>query len=438
MAEAPNEKKFMRETIVKPPVSRGQIARRLLALILFAVIFGVVAAVSFVVSWPVAEQLFGTEPPSTAIPITIERDDEPGSYTAPTETMEETPPEPLQSEAVREEMEQMLDEALAEFPWEDKHLEELNQLIVKAGQAADKSIVTVSSVRQQTDWFDNPVESMGQYAGVILAVNENEVVILTMEAALEGADELRVIFGDGGIASGEVKQRDTVAGLAAIRVNTAELGGGTKSWIEAIELGNSYTTRAGDMVVAVGSPAGWVHSVKYGRLSYVAKGVQIPDGQTRVLYADFDCYTENGTFLLNMNGQLLGWASVRYQEETPDGVTALTAISEYKGMLQKLSNGIEMPYFGIMAQEVSGAMQEQGVPEGIYITESIADGPAYSAGIQNGDIITRIQTDDIVSIRDFQVCLENVQSGENVTVVVQRKGIDEYKEIEYSVTIGAR
>ena len=139
-----------------------------------------------------------------------------------------------------------------------------------------------------------------------------------------------------------------------------------------------------------------------------------------------------------MNGQLLGWASVRYQEETPDGVTALTAISEYKGMLQKLSNGIEMPYFGIMAQEVSGAMQEQGVPEGIYITESIADGPAYSAGIQNGDIITRIQTDDIVSIRDFQVCLENVQSGENVTVVVQRKGIDEYKEIEYSVTIGAR
>lgn len=83
-------------------------------------------------------------------------------------------------------------------------------------------------------------------------------------------------------------------------------------------------------------------------------------------------------------------------------------------------------------------MQEQGVPEGIYITESIADGPAYSAGIQNGDIITRIQTDDIVSIRDFQVCLENVQSGENVTVVVQRKGIDEYKEIEYSVTIGAR
>lgn len=438
MAEAPNEKKFMRETIVKPPVSRGQIARRLLALILFAVIFGVVAAVSFVVSRPVAEQIFGTEPPSTMIPITIERDDEPGSYTAPTETMEETPPEPLQSEAVREEMEQMLDEALEDFPWIDKHLEELNQLMVKAGQAADKSIVTVSAVRQQTDWFDNPVESMGQYAGVILAVNENEVVILTMEAALEEADELRVIFGDGGIAPGGIRQRDTVAGLAAVSVSMAELGSATKNWIEAIELGNSYTARTGDMVVAVGSPAGWVHSVKYGRLSYVAKGIQVPDGQTRVLYADFDCHTENGTFLLNMNGQLLGWASARDQEEASDGVTALTAISEYKGMLQKLSNGIEMPYFGIMAQEVSGAMQEQGVPEGIYITESIVDGPAYSVGIQNGDIITRIQKDDIVSIRDFQVCLENVQSGEDVTVVVQRKGIDEYKEIEYSVTIGAR
>ena len=97
-----------------------------------------------------------------------------------------------------------------------------------------------------------------------------------------------------------------------------------------------------------------------------------------------------------------------------------------------------MPYFGIMGQDVNETMQEEGLPEGIYITESIAEGPAYRAGIQNGDILTKIQGEEIGSMQAFQTCLEGLESGETVSVVIQRKGIEEYKEIEYQVVIGAR
>ena len=71
-------------------MSRRQIVRRIFCFILIAVIFGVVAAVSFVVSRPVAEKFLGKETESVPIPITIERDDEPGATTASVETMEET------------------------------------------------------------------------------------------------------------------------------------------------------------------------------------------------------------------------------------------------------------------------------------------------------------------------------------------------------------
>ena len=54
--------------------------------------------------------------------------------------------------------------------------------------------------------------------------------------------------------------------------------------MKAVELGNSYSVRTGDMVLAVGSPSGHVHSVKQGLIAYVAKGVQAVDGQTRILY----------------------------------------------------------------------------------------------------------------------------------------------------------
>ena len=65
-------------------------------------------------------------------------------------------------------------------------------------------------------------------------------------------------------------------------------------------------------------------------------------------------------------------------------------ISEYKGVLQKLTNGQSAPYFGIRGQDVTSVMMESGIPSGVYITDSIADGPAYNVGIQNGDILAFI------------------------------------------------
>ncbi len=97
-----------------------------------------------------------------------------------------------------------------------------------------------------------------------------------------------------------------------------------------------------------------------------------------------------------------------------------------------------MPYFGIKGQDVSESMQDEGMPPGIYVTEVIADSPGYLAGCLPGDIITVFGEEPIISIRDFRSRLEMLQSGSQVPVEVQRRGIDEYKAIKYNVMIGAR
>ena len=117
MADSPNDKKFMREKIVKPPINKRRLAGRALCLCLFAVILGVVAAVSFVVSRPMVEKFLGTEPPSTSIPITIQQDSDPASREPTSETMMETTAETLQPEEMREEIEEMVSEAMEDFPW---------------------------------------------------------------------------------------------------------------------------------------------------------------------------------------------------------------------------------------------------------------------------------------------------------------------------------
>lgn len=437
MTETPGEKKFMREKIVKPKMSRREAAGRFFCYFLCAVIFGVVAAVSFVVSRPMAEKYFGTEPSSSSEPITIEKDTEPGSTQAAMETMEPTAPE-TKPETDPEEIREIVKEELEQITWTPENIAAFNAVISRIGTGADLSIVTVSSVKHQTDWFDNPIESTGQYAGVILAINSGEIVILTGNPAVEDADSLQVAFEDGTSAPGELKQTDAAADLAVISVKAQDLSETTKKRVRAIQLGNSYTVKPGDLVVAVGSPAGRVHSVKHGTVTYVAKEVQAVDGQTRVFCADTLCNEEKGTFFLNVSGELIGWATTIFDAEGTENETIIMPISEYKENLQKMINGVPIPYMGIRGLETGKATQEEGVPAGVYITESITDGPAYLAGIQNGDILVKIQGQEIDSIRSFQNCLESLESGMEVSAVIERRGIDAYKEIEYRVMIGAR
>lgn len=439
MTKAPDDKTFMREKIVKPKPTSRQIAGKIICLLFVALIFGIVSAVGFVVSKPLAEKYLGYEEEPSSVPITIERDDEPVTTEAimETETMEQTAPEPSQ-EPNLDDIRNIVQEELAQTPWTLEKMKEFNQVLRNIGTDAERSIVMISSVRHQVDWFDNPVEKTGQYAGIILAVNENEVVVLASVPAIEHADSLRISFGDGSSASAEIKQVDSVTEMAVLSIQTIELTETTKNWIQAIELGNSYSVGTGDMILAVGSPANHVYSVKQGLITYVAKGIQTTDGQTRVLYTDMICSQDKGTFFLNLSGQLIGWATNLYDSDGTTDITKIMSISEYKGNLQKLSNGIPIPYMGIYAQDVNTAMQTEGIPKGIYITESIVDGPAYLAGIQNGDILTSIQGEPIATIRDFQSRLEMMQEGMEISVMIERKGIDEYKQIEYRVTIGAR
>ncbi len=163
------------------------------------------------------------------------------------------------------------------------------------------------------------------------------------------------------------------------------------------------------------------------------KGVQAVDGQTRILYTEFESHADEGTFLINLSGQLVGWATDIYQSGiTPRQKTrrwrcrSLNIKESYRNLqtdsLRRTSGSGAGCYF---------AMLESGIPCGVYITDSIADGPAYNVGIQNGDILTKFGDLEIQTIRDLQNRLEETKTGDTVKVTVKRKSIDEYKEIEY-------
>lgn len=424
------KRQFINEKIIKQPLTRGQILKRLLAFFFVAVLFGVVAAISFTVSRPFAARFLEKETTQPDSSISIPKDE-------PMETL----PEPTEEVSTTQETEPIEDQVQSAIERYRYSIDDLNSLygsLRTLAQKASKGIVQVHSVKQDVDWFDNPVETTGVYAGAVIASTRRELLILTPEAAVGKADSIKVTFGDGAEVDGHVKQKDQIAGMAVVSVNIDAVEESTWKTVETLSLGNSYTVKQGDLVIAVGSPGGMVYSIDYGFISYVTKNAQVVDGVRRALYSDICANTSMGTFFVNTSGDLVGWATEELQGDSNKNMTEMMGISDYKGILERLSNGLSAPYFGIYGQEVGAEMTSRGLPQGLYVQNCIPDGPAYNAGIQNGDVITKIGSREIASMKDFQAALENLESGAVVGVTVERNGRDQYATLEFQVTIGAR
>ena len=427
--EKKNDRDFISEKIVRPAPSRKQVGTRMATAACAGVIFGVVSAVCFVLTRPILEQLSAGNRPTTSA-ISIPKDEL------------ESPVEAIENERVAETetepVEEMVQTALEKYRYTVDDLNSmLNSLRGKA-QTADKSVVVVHSVQQNTDWFDNPVETTGLYAGMIIAKTSQELLVLTPEAAVEQADSIKVTLGNGNDVSGHMKQKDAISGQAIVSISVQDISATQLRDLEPIPLGNSYQVQQGDLIAAVGSPAGVVHSMDYGFVSYVVRSNPMVDQHCRMLYSNILADAGKGTFLVNTNGELVGCAQEPDSPEASDRVTEGFGISDYKGVLEKLSNGQAVPCIGIVGQEVTGAQVENGLPAGIYVMNAVTDKPAYNAGIQNGDILTELAGEPVTSMKEYQAALDKMTCGQVVHVTVARNGRDTYTELEFDVTVGSR
>ncbi len=427
--EKKNDRDFISEKIVRPAPSRKQVGTRMATAACAGVIFGVVSAVCFVLTRPILEQLSAGNRPTTSA-ISIPKDEL------------ESPVEAIENERVAETetepVEEMVQTALEKYRYTVDDLNSmLNSLRGKA-QTADKSVVVVHSVQQNTDWFDNPVETTGLYAGMIIAKTSQELLVLTPEAAVEQADSIKVTLGNGNDVSGHMKQKDAISGQAIVSISVQDISATQLRDLEPIPLGNSYQVQQGDLIAAVGSPAGVVHSMDYGFVSYVVRSNPMVDQHCRMLYSNILADSGKGTFLVNTDGELVGWAQEPDSPEASDRVTEVFGISDYKGVLEKLSNGQAVPCIGIVGQEVTDAQVENGLPAGIYVMNAVTDKPAYNAGIQNGDILTELAGEPVTSMKEYQAALDKMTCGQVVHVTVARNGRDTYTELEFDVTVGSR
>lgn len=431
------ETDFMKETIKQRPLNRKKLIRRTLITVAMAVIFGMVACLTFLLLEPIiSNKLYPEEKPSTVVFVEETEEEEilPEDMIADESQMN---PEPTQAPALEDEQ---IEQVLSEMQLGVEDYSSIYQGLSMVARDVQKSMVTVVGVTSDMDWFNNAYENEGVISGVIVADNRIELLILANINAIENAESLKITFADNRQYDAKIKKKDNNTGLAILSVEKTALNPNTLSEVAIIEMGSSASSSlVGAPIIAIGQPVGMADSFCYGFITSTGTSLNLPDSAYKLITTDIYGSKSATGILVNLKGKLIGIIDTENHTNSMENMISAIGITELKKTVQNLSNNKDIPYLGIHGSDVTVEVnQTHGVPFGVYMMEIDMDSPAMEAGIQSGDVLIRLDGAAIGSYKEFAEYLVDKQPGDTVTIGLLRQDPEGYAGMQVEVVLGMK
>ena len=257
--------------------------------------------------------------------------------------------------------------------------------------------------------------------------------IITNAHVVEGADSLKVVMSDGKTYSAKLIGSDSVTDLALLKVDATGL--------TAAEFGDSDSLQVGDSVAAVGNPGGlqFSSSCTYGHISALNREI------TNSEYGySMDCIQvdaainpgNSGGALVNQYGQVIGITSSKIVDTSFEGIGFAIPVNTVQDIITDLMNyGYvkDRAMLGITGQYIdANTARFYGLTEGWYVAE-VNNESAQKAGLQKGDVITKVNGTDVDSSMVLSNLLTKKKPGDTVTLTVYRYLEDKTLEIEVTL-----
>ncbi len=302
---------------------------------------------------------------------------------------------------------------------------------------------------------DQTYEEQAAGSGIIVDQTDTELLIVTNNHVVEGADSLEIQFNgqdENETIQGYIKGTDADADVAVVAVELEDIPSDVLNNIKKATLGDSDTVKVGEGVIAIGNALGYGQSVTTGIISAKDREATIEDKTMKLLQTDAAINGGNsGGALINSKGEVIGINVAKYSSSGYDNSASIEGmgfaipISSVKSIISNLEtketrtkvSDEEKGYLGISGYDVTESVSEQySMPEGVYVYSVTENGPADKAGIENSDVITKFDGQTVSSMSSLQSMLDYYKSGEEVTLTIAYRDGREYVEKEVTVTLG--
>ena len=258
-------------------------------------------------------------------------------------------------------------------------------------------------------------QSLG--SGVIMT---DEGHILTNNHVIDGADAIQVMLHDGRSARAVVVGTDPDTDLAVLQVDLPDL--------QPITRGNSDLARVGDVVLAIGNPLGFGHSVTQGIVSALGRfGLQLSTYENYIQTDAIIHLGNSGGALIDSQGHLLGINTLIYTgsnqtrgSATGIGISLAIPSNLAVFVMQDLIDYGEV-IRGWLGVQVEPRRLLESSGQALLVTDVTPDSPAARSGVRLGDLITHIDNELVVDGRQTKNRIAFLRPGDTIEVTVQRE-----------------
>ena len=263
-------------------------------------------------------------------------------------------------------------------------------------------------------------------------------LIATNNHVVEGAGRIYVTLnGDEQQYEAEVVATDSYSDLAILKID--------KTGLTPVKFGSSSSLRLGDTFFVIGSPYNglFANSVSSGIVSGLNREMVLNSATQTFIQTDAAVNPGNsGGPMFNANGELVGiitrksmLSTVTGETTSIEGIGFAIPSDVASPVLEQLAQGQQVPRSGIGI--MGSSLTEQGkqaynVENGIYVASVSKGGPAEKAGLEVGDIITKLDGQAIGSMDEMIQLMESKNIGDTITLTYVRDG----QENTATVTIG--
>lgn len=309
--------------------------------------------------------------------------------------------------------------------------EDLSTAFRRVAESMRPSVVSISTVQiveiqGRSDFFgrrlpSRRLEQEGEGSGVIIRPNG---VILTNNHVIEDVDEVTVEMFDGRVIKAEIVGKDPATDLAVLKIPADNL--------RAAPIGNSDAMRVGDWVLAIGSPFGLDQTVTAGIISgknRVQKIINDGNGFEDFLQTDAAINPGNsGGPLVNLRGELIGIntaivsksgasAGIGFAIPVAMAVPVLDSILEF--------GQVRRGFLGAQVESINPKLANRfdlKVNQGGLVQKVLDGQPASLAGLQAGDVVTRVDGRPVIGGPQFRNVIASKRPGETIQLDVNRNG----------------
>ncbi len=268
-------------------------------------------------------------------------------------------------------------------------------------------------------------EQTGLGSGVIVT---EDGYILTNNHVVDVADEIRILLGSGRKEYvAELVGKDPLTDVAVLKIKAQEK-------LPAITLGDSAKVKVGDVALAVGNPFGLGQTVTMGIISDLRRNLPSLPGEGADMIANF-IQTDapinpgnSGGALIDAEGRLIGInTAILSRTGGSVGIGFAIPINLARNVMEQLiRNGkVVRGFLGVNIQPVTPDLAEQfGLPElsGALVAQVTPKSPAEKAGIEVGDVIVKLNDQEIGDPSALRVAVTQLEPGTQAKVEVVRGG----------------